>query len=49
MIARTRPPADAPQRAMLRFPPSLRKTLRGRGAVLRIVEPVAGFEATAEL
>jgi hypothetical protein len=39
----------APQRAVIRFPKSLRKAVRGHGPVLRIVEPVAGFEATAEL
>ena len=42
-------PAAAPQRAVIRFPKSLRKALRDHGPVLRIVEPVAGFEATAEL
>jgi len=41
--------AAAPQRAVIRFPGSLRKALRGHGSVLRIVEPVAGFEATAAL
>lgn len=41
--------AAAPQRADIRFPRSLRKKVRAGGPVLRIVEPVAGFEATAKL
>jgi hypothetical protein len=49
VVDRTRPPAAAPTRAMVRFPASLRKAVRAGGAVLRVVEPVAGFEATEEL
>src|SRR5262245_4753341 len=41
--------ASAPQRAVIRFPRSLRSAVRAGGSLLRVVEPVAGFEATAEL
>lgn len=49
VVSRIRLPANAPQRAMLRVPKELRDAVRGHGALLRIVEPVAGFEATSEL
>ena len=49
VVDRTRPPAAAPTRAMVRFPASLRRAVRSGGSVLRIVEPVAGFEAEERL